>query len=72
MGVKAWTVKQLFTAMLTDMTKCTTEFEKINCLTICTEEIRTCADKWSRQRKLTPGEISILSRVNNYSISDFI
>ena len=72
MKLKAWNIKQLFEAMLLDMDRCDTDFEKINCLAICIEEIRTCADKWSVKRKLTPGEISILKKVNNYRLKDFI
>lgn len=61
--LKPWNIKQLFSAMLIDLESCQTDLERNMVKTICTKEIRGKAKEFSKTRKLTPGEISILESI---------
>ncbi len=58
MGNKAWTITQLKRTMDEDLKLCQSDFERINCTSVCVKEIRDLADVLTR--KLTPCEIAIL------------
>jgi hypothetical protein len=57
--MQAWTIKQLYEAMNSDLAKCQTSHEAIMVKAICGKEIREKAIEWSNTRKLTPIEVSI-------------
>lgn len=57
--MKAWSVKQLYAAMQNDLSQCHTGLERDMVRTIGGKEIREHAEKWSKERNLTPGEIAI-------------
>jgi len=61
--LKPWTIKQLYSAMLTDLKECQTNLERELTLSICKKEIRDKAKEFSKTRKLTPVEISILESI---------
>ena len=58
-----WNIKQLYSAMLTDLEACQTSMERMMCETICKKEIREKAKEFSKTRKLTPVEVSILENI---------
>jgi hypothetical protein len=60
-SLKAWTITQLKLAMDRDLEACHTETERLNVEAICGREIRDLAS--SLTRKLTPGELSILTNL---------
>ena len=61
--LKPWTIKQLYSAMLTDLEECQTNLERELTLTICKKEIRDKAKEFSKTRKLTPVETAILESI---------
>lgn len=63
MKLTTWTLKQLFEAMQNDLQMCQTIDEKINVETICKREMLQFVA--SLNRKLTPGEQSILDYIRS-------
>jgi len=61
--LEPWNIKQLYSAMLTDLEVCQTDLERMICSTICKKEIREKAKEFSKTRKLTPFEVSILESI---------
>ena len=61
--LKPWNIKQLYSAMLTDLEECQTNLERELTLSICKKEIREKAKEFSKTRKLTPCEIAILESI---------
>ena len=61
--LKPWTIKQLYSAMLTDLEECQTNLERELTLSICKKEIREKAKEFAKTRKLTPVEVSILESI---------
>jgi hypothetical protein len=62
--LKPWTIKQLYSAMLTDLKEeGLTNLERQMTETICKKEIRDKAKEFSKTRKLTPCEIAILESI---------
>tara|TARA_R110001606_G_scaffold12787_3_gene56059 strand:- start:9 stop:188 length:180 start_codon:yes stop_codon:yes gene_type:complete len=59
--MKAWNIKQLYTAMLDDLKLCQTELERSMSMAINKKEIRDLAKNLNR--KLTPIEQSILDNL---------
>tara|TARA_R110002167_G_scaffold254984_1_gene461201 strand:+ start:154 stop:333 length:180 start_codon:yes stop_codon:yes gene_type:complete len=59
--MKAWNIKQLYTAMLDDLKLCQTDLERSMSMTINKKEIREFAKNLNR--KLTPIEQSILDNL---------
>lgn len=63
MKLTPWTLKQLYTEYLKDIELCQTQHERMLCRTICRKEINKLADKIKKERKLTPGEVSVLRSI---------
>lgn len=61
--LEPWNIKQLYSAMLTDLEACQTDLERMLCSTICKKEIREKAKEFAKTRKLTPYEVSILESI---------
>ena len=61
--LEPWNIKQLYSEMLTDLESCQTDLERMICSTICKKEIREKAKEFSKTRKLTPFEVSILESI---------
>jgi len=61
--LEPWNIKQLYSAMLTDLEACQTDLERMMTETICKKEIREKAKEFSKTRKLTPCEIAILESI---------
>ncbi len=59
--IEPWTLGQLWIELQNDLKQCQTEGERINCAAIGKREIREKAIEFGRERKLTPGEESILA-----------
>lgn len=57
--MEAWTIKQLYSAMQSDLAACQSPFERANIKAICGREIREKAQEWSKTRKLTTFEVAI-------------
>jgi hypothetical protein len=57
--MQAWSIKQLHDALILDLGKCNNKFEQTVVKAIGGKEIREKAQEWSKERKLTPGEIAI-------------
>ena len=57
--MQAWNIKQLYEAMQDDLTQCNNAFERSMVKAISGKEIREKAEKWSKERKLTPMEVAI-------------
>jgi hypothetical protein len=57
-----WKIHQLEDRMKEDLEACHTQHERIMVKAISGMEIRKCAERWAKQRKLTPGEVAIASK----------
>ena len=57
-----WNIKQLAAAMERDLLLCHTATERAMVQAICGKEIRETAERFAKQRKLTPGEVAIASQ----------
>lgn len=57
--MQSWNIKQLYEAMQSDMQQCNNAFERSMVKAICGKEIREKAERWSKERKLTPMEVAI-------------
>ena len=57
--LQAWNIKQLQAAMAEDLLQCNNDFERSMAKAIGGREIREKAEQWSKERKLTPIEVTI-------------
>ena len=57
--LQAWNIKQLQAAMAEDLLQCNNDFERSKVKAIGGREIREKAEQWSKERKLTPIEVTI-------------
>jgi len=57
--MKPWTIYQLNDAMQRDIAACSNDFERSLVRAISGREIRETAQRWAKERKLTPGEVAI-------------
>ena len=57
--LQAWNIKQLQAAMAEDLLQCNNDFERSMVKAIGGREIREKAEQWSKERKLTPIEVTI-------------
>ena len=57
--LQAWNIKQLQAAMVEDLQQCNNAFERSMVKAIGGREIREKAEQWSKERKLTPIEVTI-------------
>lgn len=57
--MQAWNIKQLYVAMQNDLQQCNNAFERSMIKAIGGKEIREKAKQWSKERKLTPMEVTI-------------